>query len=80
MEDGWALDGAGGGSPQVATNWLQVIHLHPYIHESYLRPFAPTELNGNRKNTRGKIRTKDRRYNMNGFALLLTLVGNDTKK
>ena len=43
MEDGWALDGAGGGSPQVATSWLQVIHLHPCIHESYLRPFAPTE-------------------------------------
>ena len=33
MEDGWALDGAGGGSPQVATSWLQVTHLHPCIHE-----------------------------------------------
>ena len=44
MEDGWALDGAGGGgSPQVATSWLQVTHLHPCIHESYLRSFAPTE-------------------------------------
>ena len=31
------------------------------------------------KKHRSKTRTKDRRYNMNGFALLLTLVGNDTK-
>ena len=30
------------------------------------------------KKHRSKTRTKDRRYN--GFALLLTLVGNDTKK
>ena len=55
MEDGWALDGAGGGSPQVTTSWLQVIHLHPCIHESYLRPFAPTEKTQKQNQDKGTV-------------------------